>query len=137
MTHIADLTDLKALATVEAIIERIEVIPDGWRQSGWFSTRGAFNEFSSFWQQHAGFQLLRLTRDGDAEPAGDGLSDRQHEALRTAYEMGYFEIPRDASLEAVAAELDISASAASERLRRAQTQLIQETMATTWPPLPG
>ena len=134
--HINDLAGLEALATADAIIERIEVLPDGWRQMGWFATRDAFNEFSAFWQQNADFQLSRLTRDGESEPPGDGLTDQQHEALRTAYELGYFDIPRRASLQEVAAELDISASSVSERLRRAQTRLIEETVATTWPPLP-
>ncbi|ELY86784.1 helix-turn-helix domain-containing protein [Natrinema altunense] len=134
--HIDDLAGLKALATAEATIERIEVTPNGWRQSGWFATRAAFDEFSSFWQQNAGFRLHRLTHDGASEPPGDGLSDRQREALRTAYEMGYFDVPRRTSLEAIGTELDISASAVSERLRRAQTSLIEETVATTWPPLP-
>jgi len=134
--HINDLAGLEALATADAIIERIEVLPNGWRQTGWFATRDAFNKFSAFWQQNADFQLSRLTRDGESEPPGDGLTDQQHEALRTAYELGYFEIPRRASLQEVAAELDISASSVSERLRRAQTRLIEETVATTWPPLP-
>jgi len=39
--------------------------------------------------------------------------------------MGQFDIPRQASLEDVAAELDISASSLSERLRRAQTHLVE------------
>lgn len=134
--HIDDLAGLEALATAEATIERIEVTADGWRQSGWFATRAAFDEFSSFWQRNAGFRLRRLTHDGAPEPPGDGLSDRQREALRTAYEMGYFDIPRRTSLEAIGTELDVSASAVSERLRRAQTHLIEETVATTWPPLP-
>lgn len=134
--HLDDLAGLEALATAEAIIERIEVLPEGWRQTGWFADREAFGKFSSYWQRNAGFHLCRLTRDGDSEPPGDGLTDRQHEALRTAYELGYFDIPRRASLEDVAADLGISASSVSERLRRAQTQLVQETVATTWPPLP-
>ncbi|MBZ6497035.1 helix-turn-helix domain-containing protein [Natrinema longum] len=134
--HLDDLEGLEALATADAIIERIDVVPDGWRQTGWFADRDAFSTFSSFWQRNADFRLHRLTQDGESEPAGDGLTDRQHEALRTAYERGYFDIPRQASLEDVAAELDISPSSVSERLRRAQTQLIEETVATTWPPLP-
>lgn len=134
--HIDDLSGLEALATADAIIERIEVLPDGWRQTGWFANREAFSKFSSFWQQNADFRLSRLTRDGESEPPGDGLTDNQQEALRTAYELGYFDIPRRASLEEIAAVLDISASSVSERLRRAQTQLIEETVATTWPPLP-
>lgn len=135
--HIDDLTGLEALATADAIIERIEVLPDGWRQTGWFATRDAFREFSSFWQQNADFRLLRLTRDGEPEAPGDGLTDQQQEALRIAYELGYFDIPRKATLEEVAAELDIAASSVSERLRRAQIQLIEETVAPTWPPLPS
>jgi len=134
--HIDDLAGLESLARADAIIERIEVLPDGWRQTGWFATRDDFDEFSTFWLQNADFQLSRLTRDGESEPPGDGLTSQQQEALRTAYELGYFDIPRGASLEEVASELEISASSVSERLRRAQTQLIEETVATTWPPLP-
>jgi hypothetical protein len=134
--HLDDLAGLQALATADAFIERIDVVPDGWRQTGWFADRETFKRFSSFWQQNADFQLHRLTPDKDSEPAGDGLTDRQREALRIAYERGYFDIPRQASLEDVAAELDLSPSSVSERLRRAQTQLIEETVATTWPPLP-
>jgi hypothetical protein len=131
-----DLDGLEALATAEAIIERIDVRPSGWRQTGWFADRDAFGEFASFWQQNADFRVHRLTRDGEPEPPGDGLTDRQREALRTAYELGYFDIPRRATLDDVATHLDIAPSSVSERLRRAQTQLIEETVATTWPPLP-
>jgi len=134
--RIDDLAGLEALATADAIIERIAVQTDGWRQTGWFADREVLGEFSSFWQRNAGFRLHRLTRAGQPEPPGDGLTDRQHEALRTAYEMGHFDIPRQASLAEVAAELDVSASSVSERLRRAQTRLIEETVATAWPPLP-
>ncbi|ELZ27044.1 bacterio-opsin activator HTH domain-containing protein [Halogeometricum pallidum JCM 14848] len=134
--QIDDLSGLEALATADAVIERIEVEPTGWRQMGWFASRDAFSEFSSFWQRHSEFSLYRLTVDGEAESPGDGLTDRQHEALRVAFELGYFEIPRRTSLQQIATELDISASSVSERLRRAQTKLIHETVATTWPPLP-
>lgn len=132
---LGDLEGLEALATADAIVERIEVLPEGWRQTGWFADRDAFAAFASFWQRTAGFQLRRLTEDGEPEPAGDGLTDRQREALRIAYELGYFEIPREATLEDVAVALDVTASSVSERLRRAQTQLVEETVATTWPPL--
>lgn len=135
--HLDDLAGLEALATADAIIERIEIIPNGWRQTGWFADRDAFSQFSSFWQRNGGFQLHRLTKDGRSEPAGEGLTDRQQEALRIAYQKGYFDIPRRTSLEDVAEELDISPSSVSERLRRAQTQLIEETVAMTWPPLPN
>lgn len=131
-----DLDGLRALATADAIIERIEVTPTGWVQTGWFADRGAFEEFRQFWYRNDAFTLRRLTHGGDPEPPGDGLTDPQREALRTAYEMGYYEIPQAASLDAVADRLGITASSLSERLRRAQTHLIETTVAPTWPPLP-
>jgi len=42
----------------------------------------------------------------------------QEEAMRAAYEMGYFDVPRAADASEVAAELDVSKSAFLERLRR-------------------
>jgi hypothetical protein len=134
--HVDDLAGLRSLASTDAIVDRIEVTSTGWRQAGWFADRDAFDEFRTFWQANGGFSLRRLTRDGEPEPPGDGLTDPQREALRTAYELGYFEVPRGASLEAVADELDIAPSSASERLRRAQTHLVETTVASTWPPLP-
>jgi predicted DNA binding protein len=131
-----DLESLKTLARADAIVERIEVTPTGWSQTGWFASREAFDEFRTFWQDTASFRLRRLTHDGESEPPGDGLTDDQREALRTAYELGYFDIPRGATLDAVAAELDLAPSSVSERLRRAQTRFIEETLAPTWPPLP-
>ncbi|RDI72640.1 helix-turn-helix domain-containing protein [Halopelagius longus] len=134
--QIEDLSKLRALATTDSIIEQIRVTPTGWIQSGWFTDRTVLDEFRTFWQRNGEFSLRRLTYDGEAEKAGDGLTDHQREALRIAYEMGYFDIPRTATLDEVATELGITASSVSERLRRAQTYLIETTVASTWPPLP-
>jgi len=133
--HVEDLSGLRSLATTEAIIERIRVTPTGWIQTGWFADVEVLDEFRTFWQRNGEFTLRRLTRDGEPEAPGDGLTDGQREALRIAYGMGYFEIPRTASLDDVATELGITASSLSERLRRAQTHLIETTVASTWPPL--
>ncbi|WP_049927874.1 helix-turn-helix domain-containing protein [Halopiger goleimassiliensis] len=54
------------------------------------------------------------------------LTPAQEECLRTALEMGYFEIPRAVSTDEVAAELDISKSAFLERLRRGEHALFQQ-----------
>lgn len=131
-----DLDGLRALATADAIIERIRVTPTGWVQTGWFADRAAFDAFREFWHRNDAFSLRRLTHGGEPEAPGDGLTDPQREALRTAYELGYYEIPQAASLDDVAARLGIAASSLSERLRRAQTHLIETTVASTWPPLP-
>jgi predicted DNA binding protein len=57
-----------------------------------------------------------------------GLTADQHEALIHAHEQGYFTVPRDVDLEGVAAGMDISHQALSERLRRGHQSLIGETL---------
>jgi predicted DNA binding protein len=52
------------------------------------------------------------------------LTDKQWEALQTAYEHGYFESPREATAEELAGKLGITASSFLSRLRRAQRQLV-------------
>lgn len=55
----------------------------------------------------------RLSVD-DEEP----LTEPQAEALRLAYRRGYFDIPRDVTLDELSDELEISRQALSYRLRR-------------------
>jgi len=56
------------------------------------------------------------------------LTDRQREALTTAYEMGYYENPRTVSFEEVAAELDCATSTANELLRRAEATVVDAVL---------
>ncbi len=56
---------------------------------------------------------------------GTPVSDRQHTALATARDVGYYEIPRDNGIEAVADELDVAVSTASELLRRGEANAIK------------
>ena len=53
------------------------------------------------------------------------LTGRQREVVRTAVEMGYYEIPREATLDDVAAELDIAASTVSDHLRKAESVVME------------
>lgn len=79
------------------------------------------------------FRLGRLFTDtnGDATPDGElyGISEPQREALVRALEMGYFELPRRTTQEAIAADLGISTQALSARLRRGQSNLLTNTLA--------
>ncbi|MCL7416347.1 MAG: helix-turn-helix domain-containing protein [Halalkalicoccus sp.] len=54
------------------------------------------------------------------------LTPAQEVALETALEMGYFEIPRNATASEVSAELGIGKSAFLERLRRGQAALFSQ-----------
>jgi hypothetical protein len=54
----------------------------------------------------------------------DRLTDRQGDALRTAYLAGYFESPRDSTAEEVGAALDITGSTLLHHLRAGQRKLL-------------
>lgn len=57
-----------------------------------------------------------------------GLTDAQGEALVTAFVHGYFDEPRETSLEELASLLDISSTAVSGRLRRGSARLIEAVL---------
>lgn len=54
----------------------------------------------------------------------DGLTHKQRQAVRVANELGYYDTPRTATLGDVAAELEISDSAASNRLKTVERKLV-------------
>lgn len=58
------------------------------------------------------------------------LTDKQREALLTAFKRGYHEIPRDTTSSDLADELGISHQALSERFRRAYRHLVESELAT-------
>lgn len=60
-----------------------------------------------------------------------GLTEEQLEALELAIEHGYFEIPRQISLQDLSKELDISHQSLSERLRRAQKGMLTSEFTET------
>jgi len=71
-----------------------------------------------------------------------GLTARQYETLVAAIDHGYFEIPREVSMQELSEELDISHQALSERLRRAYRALVTSELnvsedETTAPPVPS
>ncbi len=72
--------------------------------------------------------LLRVNEYASLGNTDAGLTDSQREALLVAFERGYFEEPRDATLGEVAADLDISQPAASGLLRRGIKRLIVSSM---------
>lgn len=56
------------------------------------------------------------------------LTDRQREVLTAAVERGYYEVPREVTLEELAESVDVSHQALSECLRRAQENLAVDTL---------
>lgn len=104
----------------------------GWKITAQFADRDDLDAFrQAFNERGVRFRPHRVV-EATAESTDDfGLSAPQHEALRAAHEMGYFEVPREATLSDLAEELGTTTSALSERLRRAQRQLVGRTIAST------
>jgi len=61
--------------------------------------------------------------EGSPEPL-DELTDRQREVLQTAFDMGYFEVPRAVAAADIADELDLDQSTVVEHLQRAERNLL-------------
>lgn len=57
-----------------------------------------------------------------------GLTDDQQDTLTLAFQQGYYDIPREASAENLADDLDVSHQAVSERLRRGHRSLVKNTL---------
>jgi hypothetical protein len=115
---------LKASGTANGWVLRIRF--DDHRLVGEFTTHLRDRGFS--------FDLVRLHEMSYTQTGSQfGLTPKQHEALVTAWQMGFFELPRKTSMAAVAEELDITAQSLSDRLRRAQKMLIGDALRVALP----
>ncbi|PSP99260.1 DNA-binding protein [Halobacteriales archaeon QS_4_70_19] len=90
-----------------------------------FPDRDALSETADAFQDYGvTMNYQSITSGNDAAAGADLLTDKQREVLQTAIDAGYYEIPRNATLEELAEELDVSHQALSECLRRAQEALV-------------
>lgn len=73
-----------------------------------------------------------LERTGEYRPDGDQLysllTERQRETLQVAVELGYYEVPRRATYEDLAAELGIAAGTVGEHLRKIEATVLREIL---------
>lgn len=74
--------------------------------------------------------LCKLTQYEGEENMLDALTDRQLEVIETAYKMGFYDLPREASTEDIGGELDIDAATVSEHLQRAERNLLTQQLST-------
>ncbi|SIS13283.1 helix-turn-helix domain-containing protein [Natronorubrum thiooxidans] len=102
---------------------------------GWFvqlqlPDREALNGVWEYTKKHdMDFNIIEVYGNTGSEMNPSfGLTDEQLEALTTAYRCGYFCEPREMSLDDVAAEVGISSTAMSGRLRRGMQNLISGTV---------
>jgi predicted DNA binding protein len=80
------------------------------------------------------FELNRLYHPSEPMGGGQyGLSPKQRNALVTALDAGYFDIPRTVSMEDLADEIGISQQSLSKLLRRAHRNLITSVLTVSHP----
>jgi hypothetical protein len=108
---------------------------DGWVLRIRFDDHALIGEFTSRLRDRGfSFDLVRLHEMSYAQTGSQfGLTPKQHEALVTAWQMGFFDLPRETSMAAVAQELDITPQSLSDRLRRAQNTLIGDALRVAMP----
>lgn len=78
------------------------------------------------------FELRRIHEISHPRPGEQfGLTPKQTEALVTAWEMGYFDLPRVHSQDDIADALGITGSSLSDRFRRGLHTLVGNTLLVT------
>ena len=113
----------------DAVVLQAETQREHWLVKLRVDSRDALGDLQTFCgERDIPFEVVRLYELTEPKMGQYNVSKKQRDILVLALEMGYFEIPREATLEAVAARLDISTKAASERLRRGQTNLLNNTL---------
>jgi len=127
----SELFDSHDPAEVEGTLMEAAMTGEGLRELKVFSDYEALSTLRDRCEVHGTpFELLNIASDPENPGERDqfGLTDKQYRALSIALEGGYYDSPREMSTEELAAELDITAPAASELLRRAERQLISQTL---------
>lgn len=108
-----------------------EVTENQWAIRLLFPRReGLSNAMSAIEDHGVRIDVKRMVEAGADEELETtaALTEPQQEAISEAYRRGYYDVPREISLEELAAELDISHQALSERLRRANRVLAGEQL---------
>lgn len=130
-SNMKDVTVPQAAIKTDGVLLGATTEGAGWRIKMLFPDRESFTDFRSACAD-AG-----LTVDVDSiysKPFSEAeddlaLTDPQRNLLRRAVEVGYFDIPRQTTLQELGQQMNISGQAASERLRRGMETLVRETVS--------
>jgi hypothetical protein len=127
---ICEFTD--AIAERGGVVLRASATEGLWTFQLRFADRGDIGEvFDDEFCQRYEATVTRLYGSSDAPTARTGVTDKQRRALSTAFELGYYSVPRDVDLRTVGERLSISRQAVSERLRRGHELLVSDYLGKT------
>lgn len=126
---------LKMLTNSEATVLDAHGRQNHWTLRVLYPERNEFSKIHTFCEEHGLNFDVDAIRELDSEATGRfGLTDVQYKTLMLAVECGYYEVPRETTLEGLADELDVSHQALSERLRRATCSLVENALLTRTTP---
>lgn len=116
---------LPEYSTIEGFMTNARLEPDGVYATGNLKDHDEVDKLCEFAANHEIEIDIVQVYEVEEDTSDRLLTDEQRNALVTAYEMGYFDVPSGATQEEVAARLDIAATSLSERLTRAQNRLVE------------
>ncbi|WP_276257840.1 helix-turn-helix domain-containing protein [Haloglomus litoreum] len=123
---------LSALAKANVVVLSGIGTKDEWRFEVRSESQDAIAEFREYCQEHdIPIEITAVHAMLPIQGEGYELTETQREALVLAYERGYFDTPREVSLEELADELGITQQSLSSRLRRGHRRLIGATLVTS------
>lgn len=120
---------LSALAEANVSVLSAVGTSEGWNFEVRGESRASISDFRTSCQENDIQMSITAVHALHPIPGDDSeLTEAQHEALVLAFERGYFDSPRQSSLEEIAEELEISQQALSSRMRRGHRRLIAGTL---------
>jgi|GEM_PF-789172 len=73
-------------------------------------------------------ELHRLGEYEGGQRTLEALTERQLEVLQTAYELGFYTVPREATIDEVATEMNLDGATVSEHLQRAERNILSQQL---------
>ncbi|MFC5970699.1 helix-turn-helix domain-containing protein [Halomarina salina] len=120
-----------ATATVTAAGEEfdatwltVQYADDWWHTESRFPDMDTLDQYRTWLTDRDASVQVDNVYVEEMENEGPDLTRRQRETVILAYEKGFFEVPRNATLTDLAEEFDVSEQAISQRLRRAYSRLV-------------
>lgn len=115
------------LMAVGGVLQEAVGTEDGWTCRAQFPDRAALDHIYQFCRGHdVRFTLDKLYDRAAWAGADAAITQKQRTVLKLAYEEGYFKVPKETSLAAIAEELDVTKQAVSARLNRGLDNVLEE-----------
>lgn len=105
-----------------------------WNVQMRFDDEASLSTFREYLDENGyQFELNAIYRQHRPMMDGEEVTAPQREALLCALDAGFYDVPRDSTMDDVAADLGISQQALSKRLRRGHRNLIESSLTVDHP----